>query len=105
MEVKELNKDNFKSEALDAKGLVVVDFWSTNCGPCKMYSQIIDWVADENADTKICKLNVDDAPELAREYRIAAVPATLFFKDGEVKERLVGMQSKCKINGAIKQYE
>lgn len=103
--ITELNEDNFKTEVLDSKGLVVVDFWSTNCGPCKMYSQIIDWVANENTDTKICKLNVDDATELAKEYQIEAVPATLFFKDGEVKERFTGMQPKCKLNATIKQYE
>ena len=103
--ITELNKDNFKTEVLDSKGLVVVDFWSTNCGPCKMYSQIIDWVANENESTKICKLNVDDAAELAKKYQIEAVPATLFFKDGEVKERLTGMQPKCRVNATIAEYK
>ena len=100
-EVKELTTDNFESEVLNSDKPVMVDFYSTYCGPCKHYSQIVEWVADENKDVKVCKLNIDEAPSLATKYSINAVPATIFFKDGEEKKRFIGMQAKCRLNGEI----
>lgn len=104
-DVKELTSDNFESEVLKSNDLVIVDFWSTYCGPCKHYAQIVHNVADENDDVKVCKLNVDDAQDLALKYGINAVPTTVFFKGGEEKERLTGVQAKCRLNGDIKKLK
>ena len=100
----ELTQDTF-DEALKTEGTIIIDFWSTNCGPCKIYSNILGWVEKENPDTPIYKLNVDEALELAKKYQISSVPTTIFFKNGEEQERLIGMQPKCKLNSTIKKYE
>ena len=100
-EVIELNADNFEEEVLKSDKPVMVDFYSTYCGPCKHYAQIVHNVADENDDAKVCKLNVDDAQDLALKYGINAVPTTVFFKGGEEKERFTGVQAKCKLNNTL----
>lgn len=100
-DVKELTSDNFESEVLKSKDLVMVDFWSTYCGPCRALAQVVGWTAAENGDVKVCKLNVDEAPDLAVKYGINAVPTIVFFKDGEEKSRLTGVQAKCRLNGEI----
>ena len=83
MAVVHLNKENFKSEVLDSKEPVLVDFWAAWCGPCQMLGPVIEEIAGEVTDAKICKLDVDENQELAKEYRVMSIPtsSTLPFKN------------------------
>ena len=78
--------------------LVIVDFWATWCGPCRMLSPLLDEVEEEMADKiTVVKVNVDDADEIAMRYRIMSIPTLLFFKDGQLAEKTVGLVSKQEI--------
>ena len=93
-----LNNDNFKAEVLDAKGLVLVDFWATWCGPCKMLAPTVSELADEyEGKVKVCKLDVDQAMDIARSYGVASIPTLILFKDGEIVKKSVGVVSKTEI--------
>ena len=90
-----VTKDNFEDEVLKSDKPVLVDFWATWCGPCKMLSPIIAEIAEENADSlKVCKVNVDDEPELAASFSIASIPTLIVFKNGEVTNMSVGYSQK-----------
>lgn len=102
MAVVHLNKDNFKSEVLDSKGLVLVDFWATWCGPCQMLGPVIEEIAGEVTDVKICKLDVDENQELAKEYRVMSIPTLIVFKDGQIAKREVGAKPKDEILQMLK---
>lgn len=92
MEVK-LTNANF-DEVMATDMPVLVDFWAAWCGPCQMVLPIIAELADEyEGKAKICKVNVDEEGELARRFGIASIPTVMLFKNGEVKEKLVGAQS------------
>ena len=93
-----LNNDNFKAEVLDAKGLVLVDFWATWCGPCKMLAPTVSEIADEyEGKVKVCKLDVDQAMDIAMYYGVASIPTLILFKDGEIVKKSVGVVSKTEI--------
>ena len=96
--ITDLNEENFAAEVLEAPGVVMVDFWATWCGPCRMLTPVMEQIADEQrANVKVCKFNVDEAQALAAKYGISSVPAILFFKNGEVVERYTGMQTKNRL--------
>lgn len=78
-----LSAENFKQEVLEAKGKVLVDFFATWCGPCRMMSPIVDQLADELADVKVCKVDIDQAEALATEYGVEVVPTFIVFENGE----------------------
>ena len=85
-----LTKENFKKEVLEAKEPVLVDFWATWCGPCQMVGPVIEEIAGEVTDAKICKVDVDENPELAKEYRVMSIPTLMVFKtERRSKGRLV----------------
>lgn len=89
----QFTSDNFDAEVVKSDQPVLVDFWAEWCGPCKMISPLIDAVAGETeGSAKVGKVNVDSEQELARKYGITALPTIAFFKDGEVKETMVGTQ-------------
>ena len=92
-----ITKENFQSEVLEAKGTVLVDFWASWCGPCKMIGPIIDQIADERSDIKVGKINVDEEQELAVQFKVMSIPTLLVFKDGKVVNQSLGAKPKAAI--------
>ena len=92
-----ITKDNFQTEVLEAKGTVLVDFWASWCGPCKMIGPIIDQIADERTDIKVGKINVDEEQELAVQFKVMSIPTLLVFKDGKVVNQSLGAKPKSAI--------
>lgn len=97
MAVVTVTAGNFDQEVLQSTETVLVDFWASWCGPCKMLSPMVDQVAEERPDIKVCKINVDDEPELAGRFGVMSIPALKVFKNGEVVNESVGVQPKAKI--------
>lgn len=103
---KQFNQSNFEAEVLNHKGLVIVDFFATWCGPCKMLSPVIDKLAEEVGDkVNIGKVDIDENMELAQKYSIMSVPTLVFIKDGETVDTLMGVQSSAKIKEYIEKYQ
>ena len=94
MAVIHLTKENFEQEALKSAKPVLLDFYAVWCGPCKMISPIVHEIAEENASYKICKVNVDESPELAAKYNVMSIPTLIVLKDGSVHQQSVGAKSK-----------
>lgn len=94
MSVVTLNKNNFDTEVLQADRPVLVDFWASWCGPCKMLSPIVDEIAGERSDIKVCKVNVDDESELATRFNVMSIPTLLVFKNGQLTNQSVGYRDK-----------
>ena len=97
-----LTSDNFESEVIASEIPVLVDFWATWCGPCKMLGPVISQIAEEyEGKVKVGKVNVDDEEELAMEYGIQSIPTVLLFKGGEVVEQSLGFKPKAFFEGLI----
>lgn len=94
MAIIELNNENFETEVLKSDKPVLVDFWASWCGPCKMLSPIVDQVAEERSDIKVGKINVDEQPALAVAYGISSIPTLFVFKNGEKVNSSLGVVSK-----------
>ena len=89
-----VTKENFDQEVLMAKEPVLVDFWAAWCMPCKMLSPIVDQVASERSDVKVCKINIDDEGELAIRYGVMSIPTLIVFKNGEIANKSICLISK-----------
>lgn len=96
-----ITKENFDRKVLKAEGTVLIDFWATWCGPCRMLSPIVDEVASEHPDVKVGKINVDEQPELAQQFGIMSIPTLLVFKNGEKVQESVGLIPKEKVESLI----
>ena len=87
----QFNESNFQSEVIESDKPVLVDFWAEWCGPCKMIGPLIEQLSGElDGQAKVGKVNVDEARNLAVKYGVRSIPLLLFFKDGEVKDQIVG---------------
>ena len=97
--MKEITVDvnNFDSEVMESDKPVLVDFWATWCGPCRMLGPVIAQIADEREDIKVCKINVDDAPQLAQQFNVMSIPTVIVFKNGEITGQSVGFVPKQKL--------
>ena len=97
-----VNEGNFDKEVLESKGYVLIDFWAEWCGPCKMISPVVEELAGEyNGRVKVGKLNVDESPNVAGKFGIRSIPTLLIFKDGELKDQIIGAVPKDAIKSKI----
>lgn len=101
MSVMTITKDNFETEVLKSEKPVLVDFWASWCGPCKMLSPIVDQLAEENPQIKVCKINVDEEQELAMQFQVMSIPTLYLFKDGKVVSSSVGVKPKQALEAMI----
>ena len=85
---------NFKSEVLESDKPVIVDFWATWCGPCRMLGPVVEELAEEHPEIKVCKVNVDDEPDLAQQFGVMSIPFVASFKGGQLHKSSVGVQPK-----------
>ncbi|QHQ59498.1 thioredoxin [Anaerocolumna sedimenticola] len=102
MSILTITKDNFDSEVINSDKPVLLDFWASWCGPCKMVSPIVDEIANEISDIKVGKVNVDEEGELAQNFKIMSIPTLLVMKDGKVHNSTIGVQSKQNILNLLK---
>ena len=94
---KNITLENFDQEVLRSEKTVLLDFWATWCGPCRMVAPILEEIAGERPDIKVCKVNVDEQPELASRYRIMSIPTLMVVKNGQVVNQAVGARPKSQI--------
>lgn len=97
-----ITKENFETEVIYADKTVLMDFWATWCGPCRMIAPLVEEIANENPDIKVCKVNVDEQPELAQMFNIASIPTLVVIKNAEVTNTGVGFMQKEKILELLK---
>lgn len=92
-----VNDGNFGGEVLNSDKPVLVDFWAEWCGPCRMVGPVVEEIAKENNDIKVCKLNVDDSQATAAKYGVMSIPTLILFENGQVKNRITGYMPKAQL--------
>lgn len=97
MSVIEITQENYQKEVIESDKPVLIDFFATWCGPCKMVSPVVDEIANERPDIKVCKLDVDKNMDLARAFQVMSVPTLIAMKNGELVNKTIGAVSKAAI--------
>ena len=97
MSVLHITKENFEAEVLNSDKPVLVDFYAVWCGPCKMIAPILEEIAQEREDIKVCKINVDEEQELAAKYQVMSIPSLFVIKNGQVTNQALGARPKPQI--------
>lgn len=97
MAVVTITKENFEQEVLQSAKPVLLDFWASWCGPCRMLSPVVDEVAEERGDVKVGKVNVDEQPELAGQFGVMSIPTLLVFEQGKLVRQAVGARPKASV--------
>jgi len=97
MKTLHITKETFEKEVLQSNIPVLLDFWAPWCGPCRMVGPILDEIAEEREDIKVCKVNVDEEPELAGKYDVMTIPTLMVIKDGEIISQSAGARPKAQI--------
>ena len=101
MSVITITKENFESEVLASEKPVLVDFWASWCGPCRMVSPLVDEIAEETTTAKVGKINVDEQPELAAQFGVMSIPTLMVFKGGKAVKTSVGAKPKDDISAML----
>ena len=89
-----INRENFHTEVLDAENTVLLDFWAPWCAPCRMVIPVVEEIARENEHIKVCKINIDEEPELASQFKVYSIPTLVVMKDGQIVQQAVGARPK-----------
>ena len=97
MKVLHINKDNFHNEVINSDKPVLLDFFASWCGPCRMVGPILDEIAEEREDIKVCKVDIDQQPELASRFRVMSVPTLMVMREGQIVEQSIGAKPKHQI--------
>ena len=97
MAVCTITKDNFQKEVMESDKTVLIDFWAAWCGACRMLSPIVDEIAQERPDIKVCKVNVDEEQELAGQFEVMSIPTLVVIRDGKIINQSVGVIPKNQI--------
>ena len=92
-----ITKDNFQEEVMNSKKPVLLDFWAGWCGPCRMVGPIVDEIAEERGDVKVCKVNVEEQRELAAAFKVMSIPTLVVVKEGKIVNRALGARPKDQI--------
>ena len=101
MSVITITKSNFQEEVIKADKPVLLDFWASWCGPCRMVSPIIDEIAAARSDVRVGKINVDEQPELARQFGIMSIPTLVVMKNGQIVNQAVGARPRSAIESML----
>jgi thioredoxin 1 len=102
MAVIHVTKDNFEQEVIKSEKPVLLDFWAGWCGPCMMLGPVIEELAEEVTDAKICKVNVDEEMDLAQQFKVVSIPTLVVIKDGALAAKDVGVKSKEEVLAFLK---
>ncbi|MBE7002360.1 MAG: thioredoxin [Ruminococcaceae bacterium] len=97
MNVLHITKETFENEVLKSDKTVLLDFWASWCGPCRMIAPFLDEIAQEREDIKVCKVDVDEEPELAARYQVVSIPTLLVIQDGKIVNQSMGAKPKEQI--------